>query len=129
MSTPLAPVVPEIDFDLQVKEKLGDDDTGYGEGWWCVGTGPWPCPASGCLFVAHFMTVAHRILVWPAMDDRAILTAARDAVVAGRNPRIVEYKRRFGPCITYDKWRSIGSPVHAYAPKPDGWDEATRRRL
>src|SRR5581483_12331196 len=41
-----------------------EDDGGDHAGWWCVRTDPFPCPASGCTFIAEFMTAAHLILVW-----------------------------------------------------------------
>ena len=39
------------DEELWVDE--GGDDY---EGWFCVSTDPFPCPAFGCAFVAEFMT-------------------------------------------------------------------------
>src|SRR5262249_40858565 len=45
-----------VDEELWTEEG-GDDHAG----WFCVRTDPFPCPASGCTFVAEFMTAAHLI--------------------------------------------------------------------
>lgn len=112
------PVTRE-DFDTDVREKIGDDEPDY-SGWYCIATSPFPCPAAGCDFVAHYMTAAHLIVVWPRIDDRKLLSYARDARNLGRNPRVLEWQPSFGPCIAYDVWARIGRPVHGKMTRPEG---------
>lgn len=120
MSNTLA-VKPRVEFDADVQEKIaGNGEQSY-SGWFCVATDDFLCPAGGCDFVAKHMTAAHRIIVWPDSDDRWMLSYARDAKKFGRNPRIVEYEPSFGPCIAYDKWVSIGKPIHAALADPSGY--------
>jgi hypothetical protein len=115
-----------IRFDQDVEErldkKLSDDDlqNDY-SGWYCVKTDPFPCPAPDCVFVAHFMTAAHLIIVWPEMDDPGLLKQAQKAKNYGRNPRVVEYEPSMGKCITWDQWRAIGRPIHGQHKPPEGW--------
>ena len=90
-------------------EDGGDDHTG----WFCVRTDPFPCPASGCTFVAEFMTAAHLVLVWQERDDPNLLWHAQRAMEVPRNPRIVPYERTFGPSASYYAWEAAGRPVHA----------------
>ena len=54
---------------VEGEEELWQEDGGDYDGWFCVRTDPFPCPASGCTFVAEFMTAAHLILVWQELDD------------------------------------------------------------
>jgi hypothetical protein len=89
-----------------------DDDSDDYQGWWCVRTDPFPCPAAGCTFVAVFMTAAHLILVWEANDDPNLLRHAARARDVGRNPRIVGYRPDFGPSASYYAWIAAGRPVH-----------------
>ena len=72
-------------------------DGGDHDGWFCVRTDPFPCPASGCTFVAEFMTAAHLVLVWEELDDPNLLRHAARARDVGRNPRVVGYRADFGP--------------------------------
>ena len=81
-------------------------------GWFCVRTNPFPCPASGCDFVAMFMTAVHLILVWEERDDPNLLRHAQRAKEVGRNPSIVAYKSVFGPSASYYAWEASGRPVH-----------------
>jgi len=54
-----------LDYTIvEEEEELWQDDDGDHDGWFCVRTDPFPCPADGCTFVAEFMTAAHLILVW-----------------------------------------------------------------
>ena len=79
-----------LDEELLEDEELWrDDDAGDHEGWWCVRTDPFPCPADGCAFVAEFMTAAHLVLVWQERDDPNLLWHANRAKQVGRNPRVV----------------------------------------
>jgi hypothetical protein len=89
----------------------GEDDSDH-SGWFCVSTDPFPCPASGCTFVAEFMTAAHLVLVWEQRDDPNLLWHAQRAKEVGRNPRIVEYQDAFGPSASYYAWEASGRPVH-----------------
>jgi hypothetical protein len=102
-------------FEEQLVEdeelQLGDDDGDY-EGWWCVRTDPFPCPAEGCTFVAEFMTAAHLILLWQENDDPNLLRHAARARDVGRNPRIVSYRSEYGPSASYYAWIAAGRPVH-----------------
>jgi hypothetical protein len=95
-------------------EELWTDDTDDDrDGWFCVATGPFPCPAQGCSFVAEFMTAAHLILVWERRDDPNILRQAQRAKEVGRNPHIVPYQSSYGPSASYYLWVASGRPVHA----------------
>jgi hypothetical protein len=89
-----------------------DDENGDHDGWFCVRTDPFPCPASGCGFVAEFMTAAHLILVWEATDDPNLLKHAARARDVGRNPRVTGYRSEFGPSASYYAWVAAGRPVH-----------------
>jgi hypothetical protein len=82
------------------------------EGWFCVRTDPFPCPAAGCQFVADFMTAAHLILVWQEPDDPNLLRLAQRAKEVDRNPRVVEYASSYGPSASYYAWEAAGRPVH-----------------
>jgi hypothetical protein len=97
---------------LTAEELLAQDDTVDHGGWYCVRTNPFPCPASGCAFVAEFMTAAHLILVWQERDDPNLLRHAARAQKVGRNPRIAEYEPPFGPSASYYAWEAAGGPVH-----------------
>src|SRR5512140_1473342 len=86
------------DEDEQLWE---DDGSGDHDGWVCVRTDPFPCPASGCSFVAEFMTAAHLILVWQETDDPNMLRHAARALAVGRNPRVTGYRSEYGPSASY----------------------------
>ena len=94
------------------EELWQDDDGGTYDGWFCVRTNPFPCPASGCTFVAEFMTAAHLILVWEESDDPNLLRHAARARDVGRNPRVVGYRAEYGPSASYYAWIAAGRPVH-----------------
>jgi hypothetical protein len=101
------------DVELESEEELWTDDSGEDHsGWFCVRTDPFPCPAAGCAFVAHFMTAAHLVLVWEERDDPNLLRHAQRAVEVGRNPRVVEYRPEYGPSASYYAWEAAGRPVH-----------------
>lgn len=89
----------------------GDDSDDY-DGWFCVRTDPFPCPAAGCSFVAEFMTAAHLILLWQESDDPNLLRHAARARDVGRNPRVVGYQDGYGPSASYYAWVAAGRPVH-----------------
>ena len=99
-------------LDLDEVELWEDEDTAGLDGWFCVRTDPFPCPAAGCSFVADFMTAAHLILVWEANDDPSLLKHAARARDVGRNPRVVGYKSEYGPSASYYAWLAAGRPVH-----------------
>jgi hypothetical protein len=102
-----------VGTELLQEEKLWTDDAVQGhDGWFCVATDPFPCPAAGCAFVAHFMTAVHLILVWEERDDPNLLRHAQRAKEVGRNPRIVEYREENGPSASYYAWEAAGRPVH-----------------
>ena len=101
------------DVELVEEEELWREDGSTDHtGWFCVGTDPFPCPSSGCVFVATFMTAAHLILVWEERDDPNLLRHAGRAKQVGRNPRVVSYDRGFGPSASYYAWEAAGRPVH-----------------
>jgi len=101
------------DLVEDVDEELWrDDDLDGHEGWFCVQTDPFPCPAEGCSFVAVFMTAAHLVLVWEERDDPNLLWHAQRAKEVGRNPRVVSYEVAFGPSASYYAWEAAGRPVH-----------------
>jgi hypothetical protein len=101
------------DSELVEEEELwAGEGGGDHDGWWCVRTDPFPCPAPGCTFVAEFMTAAHLVLVWQEQDDPNLLWQAQRAVEARRNPRIVGYRETFGPSASYYAWEAAGRPVH-----------------
>jgi hypothetical protein len=98
---------------LEEEVELWTDDSDEDRsGWFCVRTDPFPCPASGCTFVAEFMTAVHLILVWIERDDPNLLWHAQRAKEVGRNPRIVPYEPSFGPSASYYAWEASGRPVH-----------------
>ena len=99
--------------ELAWEEELwrGEDGADH-SGWFCVRTNPFPCPATGCTFVAVFMTAAHLILVWQERDDPNLLRHAGRAKQVGRNPKVVSYERSFGPSASYYAWEAAGRPVH-----------------
>jgi hypothetical protein len=81
-------------------------------GWFCIATDPFPCPASGCSFVANHMTAAHLVLVWEERDDPNLLRHAERAKHVGRNPHVIDYEPSFGPSASYYAWEAAGRPVH-----------------
>ena len=92
------------------EEELWQDDDGDHDGWFCVRTDPFPCPAAGCTFVAEFMTAAHLILVWQELDDPNLLRHAARARDVGRNPRVTGYRSEYGPSASYYAWVAAGRP-------------------
>jgi hypothetical protein len=107
---------PRVTTDPGVDDP--DDDL---TGWFCIATDPYPCPAAGCPFVARYMTASHLILVWPRDTDPDLLAQAVRAREASRNPRIVEYERSMGRCVSWDTWVARGGPVHGQADRPPGY--------
>ena len=102
-----------VDPALAHDEELWRDEGGPDyQGWFCVRTDPFPCPAPGCDFVAVFMTAAHLILVWEQRDDPNLLHHAQRAKEVGRNPHVVGYEPSFGPSASYYAWEAAGRPVH-----------------
>ena len=113
MSSPERGAYVAEEEELVREEELWRDDADADHsGWFCVATDPFPCPASGCLFVANFMTAAHLVLVWEERDDPNLLRHANRAQEVGRNPRVVEYETAFGPSASYYAWEAAGRPVH-----------------
>jgi hypothetical protein len=116
MTGPLEPERGTILFEeeaLQTGEELWVDEGSRDHaGWFCVRTDPFPCPASGCAFVADFMTAAHLILVWEERDDPNLLRHAQRAKDVGRNPQVKTYEPEFGPSASYYAWEAAGRPVH-----------------
>ena len=101
------------ELELVDEEQLWRDDGGEDHaGWFCVKTDPFPCPASGCEFVADFMTAAHLILVWEVQDDPNLLRHAQRAKEVGRNPHVSVYVLSYGPSASYYAWEAAGRPVH-----------------
>jgi hypothetical protein len=100
------------DVRLAAEDDLWQDESGDHAGWYCVRTDPFPCPASGCTFVADFMTAAHLVLCWEQVDDPNLLRHAARARDVGRNPRVVAYAPDFGPSASYYAWVAAGRPVH-----------------
>jgi hypothetical protein len=108
-----------METELLVEEELWTEDVGDDhEGWFCVATDPFPCPASGCTFVANHMTAVHLILVWEQYDDPNLLRHAQRAKDVGRNPRVVVYQSQFGPSASYYAWEAAGRPVHGIKQQP-----------
>ena len=108
---PVRGLLEELELD---EEELWEGEGGAEHaGWFCVATDAFPCPASGCPFVASYMTAAHLILVWEERDDPNLLRHAERAKQVGRNPRVVEYRSSFGPSASYYAWEAAGRPVHA----------------
>lgn len=105
-------VIELEETDQESEELWRDDDSAGRDGWWCVRTDPFPCPAAGCSYVADYMTAAHLILVWQTQDDPSLLKQAARARDVGRNPRIVGYRDEFGPSASYYAWLAAGRPVH-----------------
>jgi hypothetical protein len=114
----LDPAPTEIDQEEELEELWREDDGTDHDGWFCVQTGPFPCPAEGCTFVAQFMTAVHLILVWEEKDDPNLLSAANAAKKVGRDPRAVPYRRSFGPSASFYAWEAAGRPVHGIRKVP-----------
>lgn len=117
MTEPASPelgrgVVLEDAEELVEEELWTDEGREDHAGWFCVRTDPFPCPAAGCSFVAHFMTAVHLILVWEERDDPNLLRHAQRAKEVGRNPQVVTYEPAFGPSASYYAWEAAGRPVH-----------------
>ncbi len=108
----LGRVLVEHEELVEEEELWREDEVSDHAGWFCVETDPFPCPAAGCNFVAHFMTAAHLILVWEERDDPNLLRHAGRAKQVGRNPHVVEYEPSFGPSASYYAWEAAGRPVH-----------------
>ena len=100
------------DAHVTAEDDLWKDESADHDGWFCVRTDPFPCPAPGCTFVAEFMTAAHLVLVWEQLDDPNLLRHAARARDVGRNPRVVGYLSGFGPSASYYAWVAAGRPVH-----------------
>ena len=101
------------DEELVEEQELWREEEGADHaGWHCIRTDPFPCPATRCDFVAHFMTAAHLVLVWEERDDPNLLRHAARAKQVGRNPRVVQYEPSFGPSASYYAWEAAGRPVH-----------------
>lgn len=109
--SPIIGTVTEVlpDNEVRVDLDAGGDDF---EGWFCVATDPYPCPAVGCDFVALQMTAAHRTIVWEEGDDPNLLRLAACAKDFGRNPRVTPYEKAMGPAIDYYRLRAEGSMTH-----------------
>ena len=106
-------VIEMTDESTGVDEQLWTDDSDQDfDGWYCISTDPWPCPAEGCGFVAKHITAAHLVICWPEMDDPNLLTHAQIAKEVGRNPRVIEYQTSMGPACSYYQWIAAGRPVH-----------------
>jgi hypothetical protein len=101
-----------VSTDLLQEEQVWTGDAASHEGWFCVATDPFPCPAADCTFVANFMTAVHLVLVWEELDDPNLLRHAQRAKEVGRNPRVVAYEIAFGPSASYYAWEAAGRPVH-----------------
>jgi hypothetical protein len=109
----IAPPTQPVRVEPHVEEELWTDEGAGGhEGWFCVRTDAWPCPAEGCSFVARHLTAAHLVLVWEARDDPNLLRHAQRAKDVGRNPHVVTYEPTFGPSASYYAWVAAGRPVH-----------------
>lgn len=119
--TTIEPGVPDETFDRDMEDELWTDDSGEDyAGWYCVKTDPWACPAEGCTFVAHHMTAAHLIIVWPEIDDPSLLRHAAAARDAGRNPKPAVYEVSMGPACSFYQWEAAGHPVHAVRDDSEG---------
>src|SRR5215470_7707656 len=113
MDVPAAGQVVVDEPLLETEEELWQEDAGGDhDGWFCVRTDPFPCPAPGCTYIATFMTAAHLILCWQENDDPNLLRHAARARDVGRNPRIVGYQSEYGPSASYYAWIAAGRPVH-----------------
>ena len=97
---------------VQDEEIWHDDESTSRDGWFCVQTDDFPCPAAECTYAAKFMTSAHLILCWQENDDPNLLRHAARARDVGRNPRIVGYQSEYGPSASYYAWVAAGRPVH-----------------
>ena len=98
---------------VEEEEIWRDDDDPDRDGWFCVRTDPFPCPASGCTYVATFMTAAHLILVLAGVRTirtcsgmlRAPATWGGIRGSSGTGPTT-------GPSASYYAWIAAGRPVH-----------------
>ena len=113
---------------VEEEEELWQDDGADHDGWFCVRTDPFPCPADGCTFIAEFMTAAHLILVWQELDDPNLLRHAARARDVGRNPRVTGYRSEYGPSASYYAWIAAGGRCTASRRRDRGALRGERRR-
>jgi len=94
------------DTDVETDDGSTDDF----DGWYCIKTDPWPCGICGV--VVFYATVDHKIIVFPEKDDPKLLQLASwcqgdNPLGINRNPKIVEYEKSMGPCISYYNFEFI----------------------
>ena len=115
---------------VEEEEELWQDDDADHDGWFCVRTDPFPCPADGCTFVAEFMTAAHLILVWQELDDPNLLRHAARARDVGRNPRVDRLPLGVRPervVLRVDRGRAAGARRQSRAGDPHTRSARARR--
>ncbi len=109
-------IEPEVFRIEPPEEELWTDESGTDyTGWYCVRTNPWPCPADGCVFVAHFLTAAHLVILWPEADDPNLLRqleGTRDQL-QHRFDALAEELRGY-----WDEWDSLAHEATADERKP-----------
>lgn len=99
--------VKETRPDGTVEVELSTGDTDEFGGWFCLAMAPWTCEGCGTTFT-HSNTILvnggeHLIVVWPERDDPALLRAAARRKKDGDDPKIVEYEKSLGKCVSFYK--------------------------
>jgi hypothetical protein len=115
------------DEQLVEEEELWyDDDEAGRDGWWCVRTDPFPCPATGCTYVAEYMTAAHLILVWQENDDPNLLRHAARAREVGGTPASSGTSRTTARARRTTPGSPPGARCTAFAPSDASVPEPSR---
>ena len=97
---------------VEDEELWEDDGAGDYDGWYCVRTDPFPCPAPGCTFVAEHMTAAHLVLVWEERDDPNLLWHAQRARRSAATRASSRTSGRSGRAPRTTRGRRPDRPVH-----------------
>jgi hypothetical protein len=95
-----------VDPDKETIEdiKIDDGQNENFDGWFCIKTDPYKCPV--CNEFVFFCTVDHKIIVFPEKDHPKLLQLAAWAKgnnprKLDRNPKVIEYEKSFGPCVSF----------------------------
>lgn len=90
-----------IDVIIEAEDTNHDRDF---SDWFCIKIEAYNCP--GCKKIVEHVTAGpmHMIVVFPTNDCDEILYVAQELIEidSETNPRIIEFKETFGPCVTFE---------------------------